>query len=131
MPANTSKVIHIGDVVSAKAREWEAYRREVTDIVLTAEEAERIEEINLKDPPKVVFKEQYGKAQSPETEIERIDISLQVIQYLIIRRPMCMGMIIGSKGPTGLFITESAAIGQRSHAEQHRHIFRYIIPTSL
>ncbi|KAF8240046.1 hypothetical protein L208DRAFT_1385358 [Tricholoma matsutake] len=59
MPANTSKVIHIGDVVSAKA----------------PEEAERIEEINLKDPPKVVFKEQYGHTVShnPETHVHGDD----------------------------------------------------------
>jgi len=68
MPAKTSQVtdkndepIHVGDIVSTKARGGKR-AGEVTDIVMTAEEAEKIKNISVKNPPKVVFKDQHGNA---------------------------------------------------------------------
>jgi sporulation protein YlmC with PRC-barrel domain len=102
MPVKTSQVtdkndepIHVGDVVSAKARGGK-HVGEVTDIVMTTEEAGRIEGISVKNPPKVIFKDQHGKARMPWTEIEQTDDSGQAIQYLIIHRHSCMAMILGS-----------------------------------
>jgi hypothetical protein len=102
MAAKTSQLtdkknepIHITDVVSAKSRGGK-YAGEVTDIVMTTEEAEGIQGIDVGNPPK---EDQHGEPRPRETETEGTDNSWQAIKCLIIQKHLCMGMILESKGP--------------------------------
>jgi hypothetical protein len=90
---------------------------------MTAEEAHGIEGTNVKNPPKVIFKNQHGKARPPDQQIWWTDNAWQATQYLIIRRRSCMGMTLESKGLVDHFIRVSVVIG-RGPAEQHGCSFR-------
>ena len=52
--------IHVGDVVSAKARSGK-HVGTVRNIVLTEEEATAIEDITVKNPPKVILQNEKGE----------------------------------------------------------------------
>ena len=55
--------IHVGDLVSARARGGK-HTGEVREIIMTKEQADEVKDIDVKHPPKVIFEDQHGEDRS-------------------------------------------------------------------